>query len=241
MPYVHCKELLFAAWILQYVAFDQGHISMNISQNKAFGQESSWESGMRTRLQSVKKCFAKRAICVAWVFSKGTTPTPFKDESKLLMVAEQPTNCIAFGLIKLTHASIQRVLILEQVSITHVRPYCRSFFYISFVFRRWTNNVCIPMVHDCQRLDCPLKLCLAEDRILTGTTWAVEVCIYNFPFSTVVRVWDIFLAEGVLTWDTQDGSTWNLLEEVAWFLSIGSRCGICMHLHAFAFQHLFFI
>ena len=162
MPYVHCKELLFAAWILQYFAFDQGHISMNISQNKAFGQESPWESGMRTRLQSVKKCFAKRAICVAWVFSKGTTPTPFKDASKLLMVAEQPTNCIAFGLIKLTHASIERVLILEQVSITHVRPHCRSFFYISFVFRRWTNNVCIPMVHDCQRLDCPLKLCLAE-------------------------------------------------------------------------------
>ena len=24
-----------------------------------------------------------------------------------------------------------------------------------------------------------------------------QVCIYNFPFSTVVRVWDIFLAEGV--------------------------------------------
>jgi len=31
-----------------------------------------------------------------------------------------------------------------------------------------------------------------------------QVCIYNFPFSTVVRVWDIFLAEGVLTLDSQD-------------------------------------
>lgn len=30
------------------------------------------------------------------------------------------------------------------------------------------------------------------------------MCIYNFPFSTVVRVWDIFLAEGVLTLDSQD-------------------------------------
>merc|ERR1712060_161487 len=27
--------------------------------------------------------------------------------------------------------------------------------------------------------------------------WFMTVCIYNFPFSTVVRVWDIFLAEGV--------------------------------------------
>merc|ERR1740129_2718221 len=30
-----------------------------------------------------------------------------------------------------------------------------------------------------------------------ATQWFMTVCIYNFPFSTVVRVWDIFLAEGV--------------------------------------------
>lgn len=30
-----------------------------------------------------------------------------------------------------------------------------------------------------------------------ASQWFMTVCIYNFPFSTVVRVWDIFLAEGV--------------------------------------------
>eukprot|EP00927_Polykrikos_kofoidii_P077925 TRINITY_DN74809_c0_g1_i1.p1 TRINITY_DN74809_c0_g1~~TRINITY_DN74809_c0_g1_i1.p1 ORF type:complete len:407 (-),score=54.21 TRINITY_DN74809_c0_g1_i1:96-1271(-) len=30
-----------------------------------------------------------------------------------------------------------------------------------------------------------------------ASEWFMTVCIYNFPFSTVVRVWDIFLAEGV--------------------------------------------
>mmetsp|Transcript_28765 Transcript_28765/g.52419 ORF Transcript_28765/g.52419 Transcript_28765/m.52419 type:complete len:356 (+) Transcript_28765:71-1138(+) len=30
-----------------------------------------------------------------------------------------------------------------------------------------------------------------------ASQWFLTVCIYNFPFSTVVRVWDIFLAEGV--------------------------------------------
>lgn len=29
-----------------------------------------------------------------------------------------------------------------------------------------------------------------------ASQWFMTVCIYNFPFSTVVRVWDIFLAEG---------------------------------------------
>jgi len=30
-----------------------------------------------------------------------------------------------------------------------------------------------------------------------ASQWFMTVCIYNFPFATVVRVWDIFLAEGV--------------------------------------------
>merc|ERR1712151_332277 len=30
-----------------------------------------------------------------------------------------------------------------------------------------------------------------------ATQWFMTVCSDNFPFSTVVRVWDIFLAEGV--------------------------------------------
>merc|ERR1712061_490491 len=30
-----------------------------------------------------------------------------------------------------------------------------------------------------------------------ASQWFMTVCIYNFPFSIVVRVWDIFLAEGV--------------------------------------------
>merc|ERR1719277_2027143 len=30
-----------------------------------------------------------------------------------------------------------------------------------------------------------------------ASQWFMTVCIYNFPFSTVIRVWDIFLAEGV--------------------------------------------
>mmetsp|Transcript_19197 Transcript_19197/g.60393 ORF Transcript_19197/g.60393 Transcript_19197/m.60393 type:complete len:329 (+) Transcript_19197:93-1079(+) len=30
-----------------------------------------------------------------------------------------------------------------------------------------------------------------------ASQWFMTVCIYNFPFSTVVRVWDIFLNEGV--------------------------------------------
>merc|ERR1712232_1437861 len=30
-----------------------------------------------------------------------------------------------------------------------------------------------------------------------ASQWFMTVCILNFPFSTVVRVWDIFLAEGV--------------------------------------------
>jgi len=30
-----------------------------------------------------------------------------------------------------------------------------------------------------------------------ASQWFMTVCIYTFPFSTVVRVWDIFLAEGV--------------------------------------------
>lgn len=30
-----------------------------------------------------------------------------------------------------------------------------------------------------------------------ASQWFMTVCIYNLPFSTVVRVWDIFLAEGV--------------------------------------------
>jgi len=30
-----------------------------------------------------------------------------------------------------------------------------------------------------------------------ASQWFMTVCIYNFPFSTVVRVWDIFLSEGV--------------------------------------------
>merc|ERR1712224_696789 len=30
-----------------------------------------------------------------------------------------------------------------------------------------------------------------------ASQWFMTVCIYNFPFSTVVRLWDIFLAEGV--------------------------------------------
>merc|ERR1712151_224565 len=30
-----------------------------------------------------------------------------------------------------------------------------------------------------------------------ATQWFMTVCSDNFPFSTVVRVWDLFLAEGV--------------------------------------------
>merc|ERR1712050_125068 len=30
-----------------------------------------------------------------------------------------------------------------------------------------------------------------------ASKWFMTVCICNFPFSTVVRIWDIFLAEGV--------------------------------------------
>merc|ERR1719324_1954741 len=30
-----------------------------------------------------------------------------------------------------------------------------------------------------------------------ASQWFMTVCIYNFPFATVIRVWDIFLAEGV--------------------------------------------
>ncbi|CAE7784161.1 EVI5 [Symbiodinium pilosum] len=41
---------------------------------------------------------------------------------------------------------------------------------------------------------------LAEQGVeptMYASQWFMTVCIYNFPFSTVVRVWDIFLAEGV--------------------------------------------
>ena len=30
-----------------------------------------------------------------------------------------------------------------------------------------------------------------------ASQWFMTVCIYNFPFSSIVRVWDMFLAEGV--------------------------------------------
>ena len=49
------------------------------------------------------------------------------------------------------------------------------------------------MVHDCWNL----KLLLNSTSEIPHPTLHLQVCIYNFPFSTVVRVWDIFLAEGV--------------------------------------------
>lgn len=45
-----------------------------------------------------------------------------------------------------------------------------------------------------------LHLHLVEQGVeptMYASQWFMTVCIYNFPFATVVRVWDIFLAEGV--------------------------------------------
>lgn len=58
--------------------------------------------------------------------------------------------------VKLTHASIESTH--PRISVHHTCQTLLQFISLHFfVFRRWTNNVCIPMVHDCQRLDCPLK------------------------------------------------------------------------------------
>ena len=253
MPYVHCK------WV-----WPRPHLHEHLTE------QGIW-SGMSTRIGDeneigvAKDMFHEADHLRRLSVQQGNNSDflPFKDT--------EPTHklhCLRphDGLMLSWLMPALRALILEQVSITHVRPYCRSFLYISLFSgveptmyaSQWFMTASASIVHlnHQQQTETVRSLLgrsvwsVTEHRILSPLA-QLELSRglhLQFPlFYSGPSVGHLPCRRGVdLSSELRKmaASAWNLLEEVAWLFSIGSRCGICIvriHGIEYIFQHYQFL